>query len=575
MASKERTTRADWQAKLTAELAERGPARLPEIVRAALATADPVELGNVYEALLEQGAKRRAAGAYYTPDELIDAVLTDALEPLIARALEGATPTAHAEALLAIRVVDPACGSGRFLRAAATSLASAYSRVTNLAPERALAAVLASCIHGVDVDPVATELASAALLRDVGARDRAKLRPILGARIVAANALVADWPALFPDVFARGGFDLVVGNPPWIAHAGRAAQPVEPKLRAHFQREYRAFAGYPTTHGMFVERAASLLREGGHLGLVIPSSVSELGGYRGARAAHDALCEVPNELDDFGEGRFAAVTQPCMALVSRRVAGGRTDAPHGSPWPMKRPDLDERARRLLARLSLLPTLPAETFGERGVQSDRAMLEHFTEASAPTGRFTTPIREGTDVREFQLLAPRLHVDARALGSRMRSEDEFRAVHVVVRQTARYPIASLSDGLAFRNSLLAGFASDALPADALVALLNSALVRWLHFTRFRDARQPILPQVKITHLRSIVIPRDFVGVCTLQLARAGSAMKHAGSAPTASERRALDDLVFDLYGLDEDERALVRTWHEQPARPRRGPESVTSA
>jgi hypothetical protein len=225
---------------------------------------------------------------------------------------------------------------------------------------------------------------------------------------------------------------------------------------------------------------------------------------------------------------------------------------------MQRSDLSPQARELIARLSALPTLPPESFGERGVQSDRELLQHFQETRAPSGRFDTPIREGTDVRELELLAPRWHGDHAALGARMRTAEEFRRVGALVRQTARYPIAALSDGLAFRNSLLAVFAAPGWPAAALVALLNSALIRWLHYMRFRDARQPILPQLKIAHLRAIPAPPG-----ARAAERLACPLLTSPGRDRAEQRREIDALVCDLYQLDADERALVTSWHAAAA------------
>jgi hypothetical protein len=87
------------------------------------------------------------------------------------------------------------------------------------------------------------------------------------------------WHLQFPQVFARGGFDVVLGNPPWVAHAGRAAQPLPPGVKLFFETNYESFANYPTTHGVFVGQMPTLLQLGGRLGFVIPSSVSELQGY--------------------------------------------------------------------------------------------------------------------------------------------------------------------------------------------------------------------------------------------------------------------------------------------------------
>ncbi|HEX2734798.1 MAG TPA: N-6 DNA methylase [Polyangiaceae bacterium] len=559
-------------------------------------------LGDAYEPLLEKAASldadgiiltvrettdkahvRRRSGSYYTPSRLTSVLLDSALEPVIQEVLEAHAAQCaeqRALALLRLRIVDPACGSGHFLLAAARRLAEHVAAQGDPNPgpaalQQALARVLTDCIFGIDLNPVAVELCRMTLAQLIPQADFEPLRQ----HVVVANALLfghpsaegrarlsaspqalPDWRRNFASVALGGGFDVILGNPPWIAHAGRAAQPLEPAIKAFFQHNYEAFADYPTTHGMFVSACAHNLRLGGRLGLIIPSSVSELEGYAPARRAHDRLCDFPGELVDFGEGQFAGVTQPCMALISRRCANGRASQQLGKPWPMQRPDLDPTSRALLERLSRLTPLAEDLFGERGLQSDASLRRHFVEAGLPNGRFATALREGSDIREFRLLAPRVFVDRLAVGARLRSDEEFRNVAVLIRQTARYPIAAISDGGAFRNSLLAGFSSPAWPREALVGLLNSALIRWLHHARFRDARQPIMPQVKIAHLRSIPEPpawtddkRDALAHLGLQLA--------ACDAP--AERDALDAFVFELYGLSTEEDERVRAWHQQIA------------
>src|SRR5690606_27317537 len=151
------------------------------------------------------------------------------------------------------------------------------------------------------------------------------------------------------------------------------------------------------------------------------------------------------------------------------------------------------------------------------------------------------------------------DDAALGARLRAPEEFRAVRLLIRQTARYPIAALSDGLAFRNSLLAGFESETWPAHALLALLNSALARGLPYARFRDARQPILPQLKIAHLRAIPCPPELRTTERDHLASLGERLS-SGTGPVPDEDRSeLDQLVYTLYRLSPQEIALVSAWH----------------
>lgn len=156
----------------------------------------PEELGSVYESLLElvptlnlsekrfgfvgltdegstAGNTRKLTGSYYTPDSLVQQLIQSALEPVIAQRL-AANPASPTEALLSIRVVDPACGSGHFLLAAARRLAEELAQLRSLASgqegaikpqdyRHALREVIGQCIFGVDRNPMAIELARMAL----------------------------------------------------------------------------------------------------------------------------------------------------------------------------------------------------------------------------------------------------------------------------------------------------------------------------------------------------------------------------------------------------------------------------
>ncbi|RUR70938.1 SAM-dependent DNA methyltransferase [Variovorax guangxiensis] len=158
------------------------------------------ELGSVYESLLElvpevdlparrfgfiglnaegnttstvAGNDRKLTGSYYTPDSLVQQLIYSALDPVIDQRL-AAQPADPVRALLAIRVIDPACGSGHFLLAAARRLAEKLAQLRSLEggqegsikPQdyrHALREVVAHCIYGVDRNPMAIELARMAL----------------------------------------------------------------------------------------------------------------------------------------------------------------------------------------------------------------------------------------------------------------------------------------------------------------------------------------------------------------------------------------------------------------------------
>lgn len=152
----------------------------------------PEELGSVYESLLElvpeidlpakqfgfvgltsegstSGNARKLTGSYYTPDSLVQELIKSALDPVIEQRLQD-NPENPTEALLSLRVIDPACGSGHFLLAAARRMAEKLAQLRAsegvVKPKdyrHALREVVARCVFGVDRNPMALELARTAL----------------------------------------------------------------------------------------------------------------------------------------------------------------------------------------------------------------------------------------------------------------------------------------------------------------------------------------------------------------------------------------------------------------------------
>ena len=348
------------------------------------------------------------------------------------------------------------------------------------------------------------------------------------------------------------GFHVVVGNPPWVSYVGRAAHPLDPRERRFLSEVYRSFAGYKNLQGVFIERGAYLLRDKGRLGVIVPSSMSELDGYAPTRDAHDRFCACDPDLADLGTDEFAGVFQPCMALVSTRRPEGNHLA-KGARWPVERRDLDVASRALMERLAALPPLPSALFGERGLQTSGGDVARLALSADP--QHGVALRAGGDIEPFLRATPSYYADATEFGTRLRTPLDWQRVRILIRQTARVPMAALSDGGAFRNSILAGFESDAYPAAFLVAYLNGSAVRWLHYVRHRDARQG-LPQLKISHLRAIPAPvfRELVS----PLARLGATLSDANAGISPVDQAAIDDGVADALGLSRGEREVVAAW-----------------
>lgn len=546
--------RARERSALLAELEPALPAPPP-----ASAELTAEGFGQVYESLLAarpagEGNLRKRTGSYYTPEALTELVCARAFAAVERRL--GTSGLASRP----FAILDPALGAAAFLVQA--------GRQTARRSGRPLLEIVKHELFGVDVSPLAVAVAEAALWLLADSPDLSLHEAGAGLREGDALCTPAAGRALgvrgvdFSELSERG-FDLVLGNPPWVAFAGRATQPLSPALRAHYRRSFRSFRGYPTLHALFLELAAKLAPQG-VVALLIPSPVADLDGYRHVRAALTSSHAVEEPLLELGQDAFANVTQPCFALVA-------SPREQPSPAPERPFVLSERSRAAcvagevappsaLQRLAALPRFPPELFGEMGLQTNGPVSRHLLfRGTAPPPEFNYALLEGRNVAEFQQSAPRLFLkpDRALLAAqrcRLREASEYSRVKLVIRQTAAITIASAHGGVPFRNSLLAGFELPEFPYALTLGLLNSSLYRALHLAARRDARQGVFPQVKVAHLRALPAPpasaaRGAVVELALQASRGGL---------TRELRRELDDAVFGLFGVSPADAEEIATF-----------------
>lgn len=340
----------------------------------------PVEiLGNAYERFLgkvlrftPKGVKtelkpevRKAGGVFYTPQYIVDYIVKQTVGPL----LEGKTP----DDVERIAILDPACGSGSFLLGAYQFLLdwhrdwfSAHPEALKgkkskwadaLTPDGRLAThvkknILTNNIYGVDLDSNAVEVTKLSLMlkalegettASVNHQTRLvheRVLPTLDANIMAGNSLVgpdfADeldfdpsaekkikpfhWQRRFAKVFERGGFDAVVGNPPYVR------QELLTELKTYFQRSYRVYDGKADLYSFFIEQGIKLLRPGGRFSVIVAN--------KWMRAAYGKplrqwlLQWRLTEITDFGDLPVftQATTYPCILGVEKVAALAPTPA---------------------------------------------------------------------------------------------------------------------------------------------------------------------------------------------------------------------------------------------------------
>ncbi len=189
------------------------------------------ELGSVYESLLELhplvslaagtfelatagGNERKTTGSYYTPTSLINSLLDTALDPVLEEAARKPNPE---QAILDLKVCDPACGSGHFLVAAAHRIAKRLASVRTgddePSPEavrKALRDVIGRCIYGVDLNPMAVELCTVSLWME--ALEPGKPLSFLEHHIQQGNSLLGAIPRLLKEGIPDEAFEPIEGD---------------------------------------------------------------------------------------------------------------------------------------------------------------------------------------------------------------------------------------------------------------------------------------------------------------------------------------------------------------------------
>ncbi len=201
------------------------------------------ELGSIYESLLDfapavslepprfrlvTGSERKTTGSYYTPAELVRELVNSALVPVIEDRLDAAvTPEAREHALLDIKVLDPAAGSGHFLLAAARRIAHELAKVrtrTEEPPPRAfgeaLRDVIRNCVYAVDKNPLAVDLCKVALWME--SQQPGLPLSFLDHRVRLGDSLVGVFDLkVLEDGIPDGAFKDVTGDDKAIAKAVR------------------------------------------------------------------------------------------------------------------------------------------------------------------------------------------------------------------------------------------------------------------------------------------------------------------------------------------------------------------
>jgi hypothetical protein len=326
-------------------------------------------LGSIYERFLgktivvdaggatvvEKPEVRKAGGVYYTPEYIVRYIV----EQTVGRLIAGKTP----EEIRPLRFADISCGSGSFLLGVFDLLLSYHAGYYNRNKRTRAEGLKAGCtetdegtlrlsllqkrtillnnIYGVDVDAQAVEVAQLSLyLKLLEAETtlttrthqlafREALLPSLGRNIVSGNSLV-DFDILsghlfepeaerklnpmnfaqeFPAVMRDGGFDAIVGNPPYVR------QELLGNIKPYLQTHYRTYHGVADLYVYFFERDLMLLKKKGILGIIVANKWLRTNYGEPLRRWMKQQCL--EEITDFGDLPVfqQATTYPCIVRM--------------------------------------------------------------------------------------------------------------------------------------------------------------------------------------------------------------------------------------------------------------------
>jgi predicted type IV restriction endonuclease len=613
----------------------------------------PEILGQVYEQFLgkvirltaghqakveDKPEVRKAGGVYYTPTYIVDYIVKNTVGKLV----EGKAPSK----ISSLRVLDPACGSGSFLLGAFQYLLNWHrdwyvkdgpeKHTKELFPAQGgdwrlttakKKEILLNNIHGVDIDQQAVEVTKLSLLLKVleGENEQTiqsqlklfqeRALPDLGNNIKCGNSLIGsdfyqgqqaslfddveerlrintfDWEEKlgFRDIMKSGGFDAVIGNPPYVL--GR--ETFDDEEKNYLSTRYRAFKGKYDLYVYFAERAVALLDQGGRLGFILPNTLlSNVNATELRRLLLDSTAI--QSLRTFESRVFEKAQVESVVLITRKggvpkdhkvvVEGQKTtqipqQTYRDAPDCRFNVNVDSESDTIIQHV-IRDSVPMGAITDMciGIQlggSSGTDSKHDFLTSSRKDDSCKRVLDGRDIGRYSLVWPGVYVRYGDWLHRKRDARYFLNDKIVIRQIGSTPVATVDDQKYYAlNTLYNVIATGDYSLKYILGIVNSSVGRWFWTKRNSDFKT-LFPKIKKAQLEAIPIrtvtfsdesERARHNKMVLLVERMLKLHKYLPKARTAPDKTAIErqiaamdsqinKVAYELYGLSDDEIRIV--------------------
>jgi len=590
----------------------------------------------------EKPEVRKAGGVYYTPDYIVNYIVENTLGKLI----ENKTP----EEVAKIKVLDPSCGSGSFLLGAYDYLLNwhldyykknkpikKYSLKENpLTEENQLTIqekkrILLNNIFGVDIDNQAVEVSKLSLLLKALENEteftvknslvlfKERALPNIDHTILCGNSLIEndfyeeglfltrkeerkinafDWKKAFPLVFEQGGFDCIIGNPPW----GQKAISFLKGEKDYLRRKYPiSCIGILDFFRFFIEKSFRLMRKDAFCGMVLPDIIL-LKNYVSTRKQMLELSQIQQIIHwgmafrDVNLDTCTIISQYSQTpsekliriLIHQKEQSLINQIHQSNFWTNEGYKfnlfLNNENRELLEKLRKNTVFDDFFEAHEGIHTGNIRQKLFLES--PINKNCKKLIFGKNGMNRYFLSWEnkwVHYDKNIIDKSqkeyagMGKREYFESPKLVVRRTGDFVLASIdTENYYFSNNVFVCLPKKDNPFNLkfVLGLLNSKLMTWFYRT-IQPRKGKLFAELKINLLSKFPIPNlnlndKIQGKQHEQLVKLVEAMLemnkrfHEKNSQTQHDQikrriqhldQEIDNLVYQLYDLNETEIALI--------------------